>query len=323
MRWRVSVAALCVLLFVIAAASGGIWGAFSGKTTNAGSEIRTVADYVAPAATFAVLQKSEGGVPGFIRPGGSARALAVVADSGRPSSGIASVTANADGVGTFATLLANGTSVEGRTYNYVSPNVGVSSTYTNGTFTFGLDLRDGAGNAAAQTGFPVTVDGTAPTATDIRAVNKSGGIAGRPETGDQVEFTYSEEMESNSYLSGWNGSATNVVAFIDANGGASNRNLLSIRNAANNATLPLGSVDLGSKNYVAGDRTFGASGTASTMVRSAGLVTVTLGTASGTTSTVNNGGSLVWTPNATATDRAGNPATTTARTGSNGSGRDF
>lgn len=322
MRWWASVAALCVLLLVIAGASGGIWGSFSGRTTNAGSEIRAAADYVAPAATFAVLQKSEGGVPGFVRPGGSARVLAVVADSGRPSSGITSVTANADGLGTFATLSPTTTSVDGRTYNYVSPNVDISPSYPTGAYMFGLDLKDGAGNAAAQTGFPLTIDGTAPSAVDIRAVNKPGGIAGRPEIGDQVEFTYSEEMEPNSFFTGWNGGTTNVVAFIDNNAGPGGRDLLSIRNAATNATLPLGSVDLGSSSYVFADRTFGASGTPSTMVRSGGVITVTLGTASGTASTV-SGGSLAWTPSATATDRAGNPATTTARTGSNGSGRDF
>lgn len=305
------------LLLALAAGTGAVWGAFKATTQNTGNELRAVPDFIAPEASASVVQKAEGGTPGFIRPGGSFRALAAVTDEGRPSSGITSVGATADGLGTFATLAPGTSTVAGRAYNRVSPVTTIAG-LTAGSYTYGLDLRDGAGNTRTQPGFPVVVDGTAPAAADVRAANTTG-VAGRPDTGDQVVFGYTEPLDPESILAGWGGEGRNVQVRI-AN--SSPRDLLTIRNAAGTVTLPLGTVDLGSSGYVVADRAFGASGSPSTMVHSNGVLTVTLGSASGSTNTVSSG-SLSWTPAAGATDRAGNPSSTTTRAGSNGTGRDF
>jgi hypothetical protein len=86
---------------------------------------------------------------------------------------------------------------------------------------------------------------------------------------------------------------------------------LTVRNAANSAQLPLGSVNLGGTNYITTTRDFGASGTASTMAQSGASITIVLGTPSGAVATQASNTTIVWTPIATATDRAGNACLTT------------
>ena len=117
-----------------------------------------------------------------------------------------------------------------------------------------------------------------------------------------------ESTPPQSVLAGWTGTATNVVVRITNNAGG---DLLTIRNAANTAQLPLGSVNLIGTLYVAANRDFGATGTASTMVQSGTTITITLGTPSGVTGTQVAAGTMAWTPTVTMTDRAGNTCQTT------------
>ena len=70
----------------------------------------------------------------------------------------------------------------------------------------------------------------------------------------------------------------------------------------------LGTISLARTDYTSANRTFGATGTASTMVQSGPVVTITLGTPSAAASTAAGTGTLSWTPSASATDRAGNAA---------------
>jgi hypothetical protein len=72
--------------------------------------------------------------------------------------------------------------------------------------------------------------------------------------------------------------------------------------------LNLGCVKLNA-NYVGNNRTFGASGTASSMSIAGGDVTIVLGTASGTTRTVGGNATMTWTTSASAYDRAANNVT--------------
>ncbi len=44
----------------------------------------------------------------------------------------------------------------------------------------------------------------------MTATNKTGGTAGKIESGDTVTFTYSEPIAAASVWSGWNGSSTSV-----------------------------------------------------------------------------------------------------------------
>ena len=94
-----------------------------------------------------------------------------------------------------------------------------------------------------------------------------------------------------------------------------------IYNSTNTTKLPLGAVNMGRGDYVAGllggSVYFGATGTASTMVLSGNTITITLGTYQAESilvgrSTAGGTGTMVWTPVATPYDRAANALSTTA-----------
>ena len=89
---------------------------------------------------------------------------------------------------------------------------------------------------------------------------------------------------------------------------------VTVRNAANTAVLPLGTVNLVGTNYVTVTRDFGATGTPSTMTQSGNAITFTLGMPSGAAATQATANNMIWTPSATATDRAGNTCQTTNAT---------
>ena len=297
---------------------------FTARSTNPGSALSAKADWSPPAAGASVIGKSTGGSAGYIKQGATYYVYANVADSGNPAAGTASVTADVSSITTgqtAATLVAGSYTVDGATYNYRSAALTANATLASGSYAYTLSLTDGAGNGATRTGLAVTVDNTVPSATDVQTVNATGGTAGKPELGDQLVLTYSEPMDPGSILAGWSGAATSVVVRI-TDGGTSGNDVLTVRNAANTAQLPLGSINLGRKDFVSATRDFGATGTASQMTQS-GAITLTMGTPSGTTGTAAGTGSLVWTPASGAADRAGNPSSTTAKTESGTADIDF
>ena len=98
---------------------------------------------------------------------------------------------------------------------------------------------------------------------------------------------------------------------------------MQIFNAANTAQLPLGTVNLGGTGYVTANRTFGATGTASRMTQSGSSITVVLGTESAAATTQATNTTMTWPPSATATDRAGNPASTATLTEPGAADREF
>ena len=86
------------------------------------------------------------------------------------------------------------------------------------------------------------VDNSAVTGYDVQAENRSGGTAGRLETGDALVLTWSRTMNVATLLAGWSGSgpANMVVRLVDGDvsgigtgGGADGLQLL---DAAGNAT---------------------------------------------------------------------------------------
>jgi hypothetical protein len=317
-----------VLLLGLVAGSGAVWGAFSAPTTNAGNELRAVPDFVAPLASASVIQKSAGGTPGFIRSGGGYRVYAAVTDSGRPASGTASVTASLSpaSLGLTNAPLTAGTypAVAGTTYSHRGALQTLPTT-TAATYGLTLGTTDVAGNARTQAGASVVVDNTAPVPTGVRTANRTGGTAGRPELGDTMTLTYSEPIDGISLVAGWEGTAaTNVVVRL-TNGsffGGTN-DAMTVYNATNTTLLPLGTIDLGRTDYASSARTFGASGTPSTLTMAGSEVTVTLGTASGATTTTASAGSLRWTPGSGSTDRAGNPISSSAFLETGAADRDF
>jgi hypothetical protein len=323
MRHAATVLAFVALL-LFAGLSSSVWAAFVDRASNAGNSITARPDWVAPSVASSVIGKSQGGTAGFIHQGGAYNTYANVSDTGNPASGITSVAGNLSTIttGQTAAALSSGSfAIGGTSYNYRTGSLTANATLAAGTYTYSLTSTDGAGNSRNQSGYTVTVDNTVPTASDIQTTNKSGNIAGRPDIGDTVIFTFSEPIDPNSVLSGWTGATTNVVVRIDNNIPTNDR--LAVYNAANTTQLPFGTVNLGRTDYVSANATFGVSGTASTMTQSGNAITITLGTASSGPTTAVSTGSMIWSPLATTTDRAGNAESTTARTETGTLDRDF
>jgi hypothetical protein len=306
----------------LCATASTVWALYTDPVASDGNELVAASDWVAPIASASVIGKSQGGVPGYIRQGGGYHVYANVGDTGAPASGISSVSANGATVttGQSAAALSSGSFTIGSSgYNYRSGLLTANATLAAGTYSYSLTSKDLAANSGTQSGYTVIVDNTVPTATDIQTANKSGNTVGRPEIGDSITFTFSEPIDANSILANWTGSATSVVVRI-ANGG---NDTLTVYDATNTTQLPLGSVNLGRSDYVSASATFGASGTASTMVQSTNAITVTLGTASTGPSAAAANGTMAWTPSASAYDRAGNAESTSARNETGGADRDF
>jgi len=172
-----------------------------------------------------------------------------------------------------------------------------------GTYSNSIRAVDNAGNGATAS-FTVVVDTTAPSGTDIQTTN--GGTAGRPDTGDTIVFTYTEQIDPGTILAGWDGTSTEVVVRFT---NSSSADSVAIRNAANSATLPFGSVAL-MVNVVTTTATFTA-----TMAWSGATITVTMGSmTSGAVVTNTVPTSMNWSPSATAKDAAGNVCSATLTT---------
>jgi hypothetical protein len=312
------------LLGAAAMARPGVWGNFTSAAPDAGNSITAATDFRAPTASASVIGKTAGGITGSIKKGGTYYVYANVSDTGNPASGVSKVTANVSSItsGSTAVALSSGSfSAGGVAYNYRSASLTAGSTLAAGSYSYSLTLTDVAGNSATQSGFSVSVDNTVPTGTDVQTTN-GGATAGLAEAGDKVSFTFSKALDPNSILAGWSGAATNVVVRLN-NGAGSNNDTVTIFNSTNVTQLPLGSVNLGRADYTSANLTFGATGTASSMVMSGSTVTITLGTQSAAATTAAATGTMSWTPSATATDAAGNAVSTTAVTESGTADREF
>jgi predicted ribosomally synthesized peptide with SipW-like signal peptide len=243
----------------------------------------------------------------------------VFASATDASTGVSTVTANVANLTTGQTAVTLSTcssacTVAGVTYAYKSAQLTASAGITAGTKTFTVTAVDAAGNSSSATSFNATVDNTAPTATDVQTAN-GGATAGKPELADTVTLTFSEQMDPDTIVSGWSGASMGMAVRISNAGGASN-DIVTFWNAANTTQLTaLGSVNLGRAGYVNTGATisFGASGTASTMVQAAAVVTVTLGTPSATANTVANTTTMSWVSSTIPADLAGNAASGNTR----------
>jgi hypothetical protein len=323
-RCAAQLAALVALSLglVSSLAGGAVWGAFSKTAANSGNTITAAADFVAPEATGTVIAKSTGSTAGAIKKGGTYYVYANVVDSGNPASGVNTVTANVTTItsGTTAASLSSGSfEIGGVEYNRRSAKLTAGSSLTAGTYSYSLTMKDVAGNSSTESGFGVIVDNTAPSASDVQTTNV--GSAGHAEAGDKITLTFSEEIEPETVLSEWTGPSTKVVVRLN-NGGESNDSV-TIYNSTNKTQLPLGTIELGRTDYTTANITFGASGTASTMVLSGNQIILTLGTQSAAAGTASGTGTMKWTPSATVTDVAGNAMSTTARSESGSADKDF
>lgn len=326
MPWlRRAAAAVAVLGLAVALAAGqGTHASFSATASNDGSSFSAAPDLTAPSAGASVAGKASGGAIGYIKQGASYYVYANVTDAGSPPSGTATVTADVssfDSGQTGVPLVAGSYAAGGVSYGYRSAALTANNPQSGGAYGYSLTLTDAATNARIQTAFSVTVDNTPPTGVDIQTADGNGD-PGQPGTGDVVTFTFSEPIEPTSILAGWSGGATSVTVRI-RDGGLLGDDQLEIRNAANSATLPFGTIDLNSGGYAGGLLGGYAVWSNSTMTMSASQVTVTLGTHSGIGT--GEGGccpEMQWAVQSAFRDRADNNASTGTVTES-GNDEDF
>jgi hypothetical protein len=296
-------ALLSVAALAIASATiGGTQGAFAGQTGEPLNVITATPDFRGPTVSTVAIGRSGGYATGYIRNASTYYVYANVTDVGTPPSGTATVVANVANVTagqTAVPLVAGSYSAGGVSYNYRSALL-TAGTVPTGPIGFTVIATDVAGNATTANG-SVNGDNTAPAPTSISA---SGGIAGRPESGDVLTLTTNDTLDTYSLLANWTGSATAVQVHI-ANQGGGDR--LTIWDSGGLAQLPLGTINLGRADWTTSTLNFNGS----TMAQSGTNITITLGApVVGLVTTVAGTGTMDWTPSATATDRAGNPMPT-------------
>lgn len=256
------------------------------SATSTFSTASCLVDAVAPEVVRTVGSKTALYIPGYIRQGGTYYIFANVSDEGGgcTPSGVATVRTNVSTITTGQTaakVAAGSFSVGGVAYGYRTASITANAILVAGTYAYSITSTDVATNSRTQTGYSVIVDNTRPAGADIQTAN-GGATVGKPEIGDSVTYTFSEPIDPQSVLAGWTGASTNVVVHITQNTGGDQ---LTIRNAADSAALPFGTANLNGTGYVTTTRDFGATGTASTMTQSGNSITITFGTASGTTTT--------------------------------------
>ncbi len=319
---------LCLIgaaVLALTGLTGVTYSAFTSSTNDSGNLVSAAPDFSAPLITASVIGKSSGRATGAIKPGATYYAYANLTEDGNPSSGVAAVTSDHSAFDSgiaAAPLTAGSYTAGGVSYGYRSALLTADTPKADGTYAYSFATSDIAANTRAQTGFSVKIDGTAPSASDIQTTN-GGAIAGRPEANDTIVYSFSEAVDPESILAGWSGGATDVVVRIDNDAAAGSNDRVTVYNAANSALLPFSSVNLSRNNYVSTNRTFGRTGTKSTMTMSGATITVRLGTQSGNATTASAGAAMIWSPAAGPTDIAGNAISLTARSETSGSDREF
>jgi hypothetical protein len=304
MRGRLE-AALSLAALAACALAVGLSAASFTETSQNPQTVSAVADFLAPTASASVIAKSQGGVDGYVKKGGTYYIYANVSDSGNPASGIASVKANIAEVTAGQTVLSLGTgggpfTVDGVAYAYRSPQLTAGSALSAGAKAYTLALADNAGNSRTQTGFSVTVDNGPFTGSDFETANASGGTSGKAEKGDAVVFAFNKAPDPASIVSGWNGAGAKSVTVSIAD--SSSNDVLSVSGAT------IGSVALQGNYTNSGKTTTFAN---SSMTVSGSTVTIVLGTdSSGSARTETTKNKSVWSPSASIYDVAANACST-------------
>lgn len=331
-RTLLALAAVFALGMLASGAFGATWASFAGTTSNSGNSFSSDTDWVPPTVTAGpVIDRSGDCSPnttGYVKQGGAYFVYASATDTGgNPASGVSTVTADAHTVTTgqaSASMTTSGGpwSVAGTSYAYRSSSLSADNPLSAGSKSYSVTATD-AHNNSTNASASVTVDDTAPSASDVQTTNKTGGTQGKAEAADTIVFTYSETIEPCSILSGWDGTSTNVSLHIGDNTGTGGFDKVTIYKTDDTTVLPLGSVTLGANNYVKGstDTIFNPS----TMVQTGSTITITLGTLTTAAGNITTGGAgaMVWSPSATANDFAGNACSTTTRTETGASDKDF
>ena len=304
--------ALLALCAACQATLGGTLSAFNFSLTTPSASFTAAADWTAPTASAAVIGRTTAYYTGYIKQGASYYVYANVTDTGNPASGMESVTADVNTTTSAhpaVALVAGSYTAGGVAYNYRTAPLTADSTLAAGSYAFTITSTDKAANAETQS-FAVTVDNTVPAASDVQSTNVSGGTVGHLDEGDTLTLTYNSVIDPYSILSGWSGASTKVQVYL-VDGGGNNDSIDVYNMESTPVQLPVGTVDLGSKEYLTTGSgkhiVYGAPGAAtpSTMVQSGSSVVITLGTPGGASSTSTAHAAMVWTPSTSATDIAG------------------
>ena len=330
---RFAVLTVVLIFGFVMVRATGTGAAFLASTDNPGSTFTSIPDWKPPVISRATVIKNEGGIPGYVRASGTYRVVASVVDdpSSNPPAGIASVQTNVVNLttgGTAVAMPAAATTVGGLTYTHQTALQTVVAGKAAATYANSVTAQDTVTPANISAAFPfnAVVDNTVPARTSVTITN--GGIAGRITANDTITYTWSDTVDPNSVIAGWTGAAATPVTVQVNNLGGGTGDTVTIRNAANTAQLPLGTIELNERDYVTALTNFGgpANATRSTIAWNGGTsFTVTLGPPD--TATVNNAGNLAatfeWFPQNAVYDRAGNLSTVTLFTEPGGADREF
>jgi hypothetical protein len=275
------VALLAVVLVAVAAVQASS-ATFTGSAQNGGSSFATAADWVAPAVTVTTPAngaRTTDNTPSLSGAAGSATgdATTVTVKISSGASAVQTLTPTRSGATWSAT----------------------ATTLADGTYTIQATQADSAGNTGTSTTSTFVVDTTKPTASAVVATNKTGGTAGKMESGDLLTLTYSEAIDATSVFSGWNGASMAVNVRVTNNGA---NDSVTVLTTANVASVNLGSVATAG-DYVSATTTFASAMSLSADGKS---VVVTFGTPSSVRATAVTAKKMTWTVAAGVKDLAGN-----------------
>jgi hypothetical protein len=198
-----------------------------------------------------------------------------------------------------------------------SYDVAVTGVKGAGTVTLSVPagaLHDLVGNPSAasmSTDNTVTYDPTPPKVTAINFTN--GGTSGKVDQNDVISVTFSEQLAVSTLCSNWSNdtinhslSTANDVTVLVADNASNDRLTVS----SGSCTLSLGTIMLGG-NYTASPATFRGTGAGASVVAwnaTTNVLTITLGTMSGSVLTGVTAGKPSYTPPSSPAikDRAGN-----------------
>jgi hypothetical protein len=307
-RWRLRLAVLGTGL-ALGATGAPTLAAWVDTAVNPAADVVALPDWVAPVINRVDVRKGEGGVSGYVRPGGGYRVCSnVAADTGNPPS-------------LTQSILANVTSLAGSTVNQPLGALGggsspcTSPTYTNdsgaltasgslvngATHSVSVTARDNASNASTASASAI-VDSVLPTPTSFTTANKAApSTVNLPEAGDSLTFTFGEPIDPHAVIPGWDGQGQRTVTVTFQNQGPKDDTFTLSR--ADGTALPLATSVNIRENYVTATT---AAFTTSTITMSGNAFTVVLGGAPTGLRQDTGTNPTAWTTHTGLYDRAGN-----------------
>ena len=197
-----------VLVFAMSATAAV--AAFNAITSNPANNLGTAPDFARPDVDTVdpPVIKHSNGTAGFVKAGQGYYVYGKLGDSGNPSSGISSVTANVSSLGGAATAALSSGSYS--PHNYRSALLTVTAGTTEGSKTFSITSSDVAANAGTDSGYSVTVDNTAPAFAGAVIQKSSGGKAGFVKNGGNY-YVYANPTDAASGVTTVTANVNNIT----------------------------------------------------------------------------------------------------------------